>query len=113
MMTFPQLLPWFPPQRTFLIFVFSLMSLTISACGGGGGAGSSSPPGTPTDLNITPGTSFRFTWNGVAGASAYRLLEDPTGSGTFAQVGGDLLTTSYFHSVPLWQRVHARYMVQE
>jgi hypothetical protein len=48
----------------------------------------------------------------VAGASAYRLLEDPTGSGTFAQVGGDLLTTSYFHSVPLWQRVNARYIVQ-
>jgi hypothetical protein len=48
----------------------------------------------------------------VAGASAYRLLEDPTGSGNFAQVGGDLVTPSYFHSVPLWQRVNARYMVQ-
>src|SRR5512141_1391700 len=108
-MTFSQFLPWFPLQRTFLIFVFSLMSLTLSACGGGGGAGSSSPPGTPTDLNITPGTSFRFVWNSVPNATAYRLLEDPTGSGNFAQVGGDLVTPSYFHNVPLWQRVNARY----
>ena len=123
MASFLQFPLWFPLQRIFLILAFSLMSLTINACGGSSGAGSSthgsgpapsggSLPGTPTGLSITPGTSFRFIWNGVAGATVYRLLEDPTGSGSFTQVGGDLLTTSYFHSIPLWQRVNAQYMVQ-
>lgn len=124
----PQFPSWFLLQRIFLVLAFSLMSLNLSACGGSAGADSSAPgsgpapggtppaPGggslsEPTGLSITSGTSFRFTWNGVAGATAYRLLEDP-GSGIFTQVGGDLTSTSYFHQVPLWQRVNAQYMVQ-
>ncbi len=50
-------------------------------------------------------------WNGVAGATSYRLFEDP-GNGTFTQVGGDLADTSYFHNVSLWQRVNAQYFVK-
>lgn len=109
-------------HRTFLSIAFSLISLTLSACGGSGSEGSApsapppSPPapqpGTPTGLSITPGTSFQFTWNAVAGATAYRLREDPTGTGTFSQIGGDVTTTTYFHNVALWQRVNARYIIQ-
>ncbi|MCC6139659.1 MAG: integrin [Nitrospira sp.] len=109
-------------QRAFLGFAFSLISLTLSACGGGGSEGSAPtvlppspptpPPGTPTGLSITSGTSFQFTWNAVPGATAYRLREDPTGTGTFSQIGGDIPTSSYFHNVALWQRVNARYIIQ-
>jgi hypothetical protein len=63
-------------------------------------------------LSVTSGTSFQFTWNAAAGATAYRLREDPTGTGTFSQIGGDITTTTYFHNVALWQQINARYIVQ-
>lgn len=109
-------------SQILLISTFTISCLELSGCGGGGGSetpqsGGGSPPvggskpGAPTGLGVTPGTSFKFTWNGVAGATSYRLFEDP-GNGTFTQVGGDLAGTSYFHSISLWQRVNVQYFVQ-
>ncbi len=107
-------------SQILLISTFTISCLALGGCGGGSetpqsGGGSppvgGSAPGVPTGLSVTPGTSFKFAWNSVAGATSYRLFEDP-GNGTFTQVGGDLAGTSYFHSIPLWERVNAQYFVQ-
>ncbi len=101
-----------PGLTVYLDATAALSQVQLDNFSAGSLSGSGTLPEAPTGLNLTPGTSFRFTWNGVAGATAYRLLEDSTGTGSFAQVGGDLITTSYFHSVALWQRVNAQYVVQ-
>ena len=57
---------------------------------------------------------FQFTWNDVAGATHYRLLEDPDGNSGFIQVGGDIAVgqQQYGHVAPLHRRINARYIVQ-
>ncbi len=58
--------------------------------------------------------AFRFTWSDVADATFYRLLENPDGVSGFSQVGGDIPAGDehYDHSVPLYARVNARYLLQ-
>jgi len=112
-----------PLLATYLYVTLTISILGLSGCGGGGGSvspqsdGGSPPaggsaPGAPTGLTVTPGTSFKFVWNGATGATSYQLFEDPSGNGSFTQVGGDLAGTSYFHSVSLWQRVNAQYFIR-
>lgn len=74
-------------------------------------------PTTPTGVTITYGIkTFNFAWNASAGATSYRLFEDPDGLGPFAavQIGGPLTGTSYTHLVPelLHTRLNAYYSVQ-
>ncbi len=105
-------------RQSIILFGLSLLSLTLSACSGGdgspagGGSAAVTAPVAPAGFAVTPGTSFQFTWNAAAGATFYRLFEDPTGSGTFTQIGGDLNTTTADQKVPLWQRLNAQYRVQ-
>lgn len=99
-------------RQGIAVFGLSLMSLTLSACPDDNGSPSVTPPGATTGFAVTPGTSFQFTWNAVSGATFYRLFEDPTGSGTFTQIGNDLTATTADHKVPLWQRVNAQYSIQ-
>ena len=65
-------------------------------------------------LSLQRTKTFHFTWNALAGATHYRLLEDATGNSGFTQVGADLPAGSAGHDlvVPLHLRVNARYIVQ-
>ena len=107
----------------------------LQGCGGGGGgggggdsssnnaapnSGSGSPSATPL-LPAAPAPTIgfgtkqlRFSWPAVDGATFYRVLEDATGSGTFAQVGGDISALSFNRdiSVHTFNWTAARYQVQ-
>ena len=65
-------------------------------------------------LSFTQVKLFRFSWTDVAGATFYRLLENPDGVSGFTQVGADIPagTQQYDHEVPLYARVNARYILQ-
>ncbi len=87
----------------------------LQGCGGGGGGGgdsagnaapdssAGSPSATPLlPASPIPGFSaaagvkqLRIDWSAVDGATHYRVLEDATGSGTFAQIGADLTAPGY------------------
>lgn len=78
----------------------SILCMFLLSCGGGGG-GSSTPqpqPPTPTPtppaavtLNVAFGLKqLRFSWTASAGATSYRLLENPDGISGFAAVGNAL-----------------------
>jgi trimeric autotransporter adhesin len=58
--------------------------------------------------------AFQFSWTSEPGSTHYRLLEDPTGSSGFTQVGANIAATrtSFEHIVALYRRVNARYIVQ-
>jgi len=74
------------------------------------------PPASAAEptLSFTQVKLFRFSWTDVAGATFYRLLENPDGASGFSQVGSDIPagTQQYDHEVPLYARVNARYMLQ-
>ncbi len=55
---------------------------------------------------------FKFSWFKTQ-AKSHQLLEDPDGSGSFSQVGEDLLEgeTAFDLSVILYKRVNARYKI--
>ncbi len=57
---------------------------------------------------------FRFTWTDIPGATHYRLLEDPDGNSGYTQVGADIPqgTQVYDHTVSLYRRINARYILQ-
>jgi trimeric autotransporter adhesin len=65
-------------------------------------------------LRLRATKAFQFSWTSVAGSTHYRLLEDPTGSSGFTQVGPNIAatSTSFEHIVALYRRVNARYIVQ-
>ena len=65
-------------------------------------------------LSFEQTKTFRFTWADVAGASHYRLLENPDGSSGFNQVGSDIAsgTMVYELQVPLYKRLNAQYILQ-
>lgn len=70
----------------------------------------------PPTLALTPAKTklFRFAWNSVAGSTHYRLLEDPSGSAGFTQLGADIpaTSTSVEQVTTLFSRFKARYIVQ-
>lgn len=106
----------------------------LQGCGGGGGGGGDSSPssttpsssgsGSPSETPLLPAApaasigfaikKLQFSWAAVDGATFYRVLEDANGSGTFAQVGGDLTTLSFSRDIAVhafnWSA--ARYRVQ-
>lgn len=57
---------------------------------------------------------FQFEWTDTQRATHYRLLEDIDGMSGFTQVGEDIPqgVESYKHTVPLYLRANARYILQ-
>jgi trimeric autotransporter adhesin len=63
---------------------------------------------TPQSIKI-----FQFTWEGVAGATGYRLFEDPDGSSGYSQVAApDADAEAFDLEVFLPGRINARYILQ-
>ena len=93
----------------FLSATTVALSLLLSACGGSGGGG-----GTEPTMSFVQTKLLRFNWTDVAGATFYRLLENPDGDSGFSQVGADIPagTEQYDHEVPLYARLNARYILQ-
>lgn len=56
--------------------------------------------------------TLRFSWSAAAGATFYRLYEDPDGATGFVQIGADLTVPFYEHYIPVWRRTQALYRVQ-
>ena len=65
-------------------------------------------------LEIIDGAGFQFSWIDVAGATFYRVFEDPDGVSGFTQVSGDISSGvgSFTLDVDLSQRINARYFLQ-
>ncbi len=89
-------------------------ALLLAACGGGGGNAPQPPDAVTAALDFVQVKTLRFTWNDVAGATHYRLLEDPDGGSGFQAVSGDIASgqQQHDHIVPLHRRLNARYIVQ-
>ena len=112
----------------------SFTILLLAACGGGGGGSSAGsapspipapPPAPPTpptppavaavpELQPVTVKIFRFTWQDVADATHYRLLENPDSGVGFTQVGADIASgvQALDHVVPLYARLNAQYILQ-
>ena len=91
----------------------------LSACGGGGGGGGGggavpgvAPPAPVISLSSGIKTLV-IDWAAVPEATHYQLLEELQG-GDYVQVGNDIpaAATRYEHTVPLWTRVLAHYVLQ-
>ncbi|MEQ5836246.1 FG-GAP repeat protein [Marinobacter sp. NFXS9] len=65
-------------------------------------------------LSIESVKTFRFDWADVAGATEYRLLENPDGMSGFTQAGEAIEpgTETLGLTVPLYARVNAQYILQ-
>ncbi|MDC0668618.1 FG-GAP repeat protein [Nannocystis radixulma] len=72
------------------------------------------PPAAPTlSLGYSPIKHYDFSWDPVAGAEYYQLLERPYPSVPgWSQLGGDLLETSTSWSMPIHLRMEASYMLR-
>src|SRR5882672_9013652 len=69
-------------------------------------------PGAPA-VNLTFGLKeLQFSWGAAAGATFYRLLENPDGVSGYAQVASNISTTSYNHTIPVYRRLNASYIVE-
>ena len=90
----------------------------IASCGGGGGTtntGATAAPAVAAAATLSFDIkTFRFTWTDVNDATFYRVLENPDGLSGFTQVGNDIAqgTQTYDHSVTLYQRTAASYLLQ-
>ncbi len=98
------------------ISIICLLVLLVS-CGGGGGGDKKSSATPVTAAIATLGfdiKTFRFTWADVSDATFYRLMENSDGASGFSQVGTDIAqgTQSFDHSVSLYQRINASYILQ-
>ncbi|HET8709858.1 MAG TPA: hypothetical protein VFM32_00675, partial [Spongiibacteraceae bacterium] len=119
------------PAKSLLscAIVFAL----LQGCGGGGGSSSGNTGGStrtaanagaPSDATLLPAApapaiqfatkQLQFSWAAVDGATFYRVLEDATGTGAFAQIGGDLTALTFSRDIAVhtfaWSA--ARYQVQ-
>ncbi len=109
------------------------MVLGLAACGGGGGGGNDAPAGNNVTgvggagdesmpLSVTPPDAptpsleygiktLRFSWPAVEGATHYRLYENADGASGYSQVGDDITQPHVDHSIALYQRVNASYLI--
>jgi len=68
-------------------------------------------PSAPT-LGLAFGLKeLQFSWASIAGATFYRLLENPDGGASFNQVATNITATSYNHTIPVHRRVNASYVL--
>jgi hypothetical protein len=66
-------------------------------------------------LSMTPGIKqLNFSWTSVAGATSYKLMQNPDGASGFTQVGADLTTTSLALDITVYRQNWARalYLVE-
>ena len=108
----------------FKVWLLALLVAGLAACGGGGDDNNgnnnnndnTTPPVAIASLNFSPASAktFRFSWDDVADATHYKLMENPDGASGFTQVGADVAqgTQTVDHVVPLYARVNARYLLQ-
>src|SRR6267154_2416641 len=69
------------------------------------------PPSAPT-LGLAFGVKeLQFSCASIAGATFYRLLENPDGGASFNQVATNITGTSYNHTIPIHRRVNASYVL--
>jgi len=69
------------------------------------------PPSAPT-LGLAFGVKeLQFSWSSIAGATFYRLLENPDGGASFNQVATNITALSYNHTIPVHRRVNASYVL--
>src|SRR6267154_1352198 len=69
------------------------------------------PPAPPT-LGLAFGVKeLQFSWASIAGATFYRLLENPDGGASFNQVATNITALSYNHTIPVHRRVNASYVL--
>jgi len=68
-------------------------------------------PSAPT-LGLAFGVKeLQFSWASIAGATFYRLLENPDGGASFNQVATNITALSYNHTIPVHRRVNASYVL--
>ncbi|HRI06460.1 MAG TPA: DUF4215 domain-containing protein [Nannocystaceae bacterium] len=70
------------------------------------------PNATTLKLDFSQVKRFDFSWAAANGATFYRLLERPTPSDPFTQVGGDILEEKLSWTMPLHLRYGARYVLE-
>jgi hypothetical protein len=89
-----------------------LVVTVITACGGNSTSTEESSPPSGTTLTTTLGLkAFQFSWDNASGATYYQLLEDPNGYSGYTPVASALTSTHYNHTVPLYGRLNARYIL--
>jgi len=97
------------------------MSALLVSCGdgGSGSSGQVQPPGPPAAPTVTVSADVKqliFSWDAVATATHYELLENPDGHSGFTQVGGNIpvgSTTAAKHiAVHLHDWLDALYIMQ-
>lgn len=105
--------------------LFLLLGLLLAACGGGSSSAPPLPPPPPSPVSL-PGEpivaveafpkQLTFSWQGIAGATYYRLLENPDGHSGFTQIGADIpsgtLSFTREISAHLLDWVNALYIVE-
>ena len=76
--------------------------------------GNNLPQPVQASLQLLPVKTFRITWQSSPDSRFYRVLENPDGIAGFTDISGDLdaTTTNFDHSVALYARVNAMYVVQ-
>jgi len=101
--------------------VLATISVLFSACGGNGNGKSQQvqPPDPPAAPVVTVDADIKqliFGWDEVAGATYYRLLENPDGHSGFTQVGDNIpsfeVSVTRDIAVHLHDWVNALYLVQ-
>lgn len=102
-----------------LIFVEGGASTGGAGSGGGGGTVSvsgplTSPEATTLSLSYSQVRGFTFDWVDVSSATEYRLFENQTGISGYSQAGANIAAgvNSTTLTVPLHQRLSARYLLQ-
>ncbi len=112
--------PMISLRNTLNLMSLFLIAGLLAACSGGGGSSNPNPPPVNTGslpaqptLALGYGTNqFNFTWGTASGATHYQLLENPDGLSGYTQIGADLTTTSYGHTISLPQRINASYLLK-
>ncbi len=98
------------------VFLLCVLAILFALGGCSGGGPSDRPPPAPDVVSLgwepVSVKLFRFTWDDVAGATEYRLFENPDGSSGFTQVASIAPgVQSYDLAVFLPARVNARYIL--
>lgn len=70
------------------------------------------PPGAPAVSLAFGVKELQFSWLAAAGATFYRLLENPDGVSGYVQVATNVTATSYNHTIPVHRRLNASYIVE-
>jgi hypothetical protein len=103
------------------LLVLATISVLFGACGGNGNGKSQQvqipdPPSAPTVTVSADIKQLIFSWDAVATATHYRLLENPDGHSGFTQVGGNITggetSTARDIAVHMHDWVNAMYLVE-